>query len=93
MRIVVAKTVDYRLWLLRRRGVVQPDQRPAVDALLQDREVATDDIRRSLSGGTGVTAVTGGSGFPGSPAPGKAKVRCDIPFPRLAGYPLAASKK
>jgi hypothetical protein len=36
------KPVDDRLRLLRRRAVVEPDQAPAVNLLLQDREIVTD---------------------------------------------------
>ncbi len=42
--VEMREAVDHRLRLLRRRGVVEPDQRLAVDLLLQDREVAPDRI-------------------------------------------------
>ncbi len=42
--VEMRQTVDDRLRLLRRRGVVEPDQRLAMHLLLQDREVALDAI-------------------------------------------------
>ncbi len=40
--VEVAEAVDDALWFLRRRGVVEPDEGLAVDALLEDGEVAAD---------------------------------------------------
>ena len=44
VRIEVGQPVDDRLRLLRGGGVVEPDQRLAVDGLAQDREVGTDRV-------------------------------------------------
>ena len=37
--------VDHGLRLLRRRGVIEPHERASIDALLEDGEVAADDVR------------------------------------------------
>ena len=52
MLVEVSKAVDDSLWFLRRSGIVQPDQGPAVDQFLQDREVASHgvDIERRVRG-------------------------------------------
>ena len=47
-RIEIGDAVDHGLRLLRGRGVVEPDQRLAVDIFLQDREVAAEDMRVEL---------------------------------------------
>ena len=39
------EAVDHALRLLRRRGVVEPHERAPVDALVEDGEVAPDDVR------------------------------------------------
>jgi hypothetical protein len=39
-----AEPVDHRLRLLGRRCVVEPDQRTAVDALAQDREITPNRL-------------------------------------------------
>src|SRR5690606_26444616 len=55
--VEINEPVDDGLRLLCRRGVVEPDQRPAVDRLAQDREVAPDRVdieggmRRGVAGG------------------------------------------
>ena len=49
-RVEIGDAVDHRLRLLRRRGVVEPDQRLAVDIFMQDREVAAEDMRVELAG-------------------------------------------
>ena len=48
-RIEMRKPVDHGLRLLRGGGVVEPDQRPAVDIFLQDREIAAEDMRVELA--------------------------------------------
>ena len=42
--VEVREAIDHRLRLLRRRGVVEPDERPPVDPFLQDREVAAHGL-------------------------------------------------
>ena len=37
--VEVLQPVDHRLRFLRRRGIVQPDQRPTVDPFVQDRKI------------------------------------------------------
>ena len=49
-RVEMGDAVDHGLRLLRGRGVVEPDQRLAVDIFVQDREVAAEDMRVELPG-------------------------------------------
>src|SRR5579872_3506140 len=42
VRIEIAEAIDDAFWFLRRCGVIEPDERLAVDALLEDGEVAAD---------------------------------------------------
>ena len=48
-RIEMREPVDHGLRLLRGGGVVEPDERPAVDISLQDREIAAEDMRVELA--------------------------------------------
>ena len=43
--IEVREAIDDRLRLLRRRRVVEPDERASVNLLLQDREISLDHVR------------------------------------------------
>jgi hypothetical protein len=43
--VEVGEPIDHRLRLLRRRGVVEPDERATVDALLEDGKVTLDGVR------------------------------------------------
>jgi hypothetical protein len=44
--VEIREAVDHRLRFLRRRGVIEPDQRlAAIDPLLKDREVFFDGMR------------------------------------------------
>ena len=45
MTVKIGDSIDDCIWLLRGGGVVEPDQLPAVNALLEDREVAADEAR------------------------------------------------
>ena len=49
VRVEMRQPVDDRLRLLRGRGVVEPDERLAVDVFAQDREVAAEDMRIELA--------------------------------------------
>ena len=49
-RVEMGDAVDHGLRLVRGRGVVEPDQRLAVDIFVQDREVAAEDMRVELPG-------------------------------------------
>jgi len=42
--VEIGETVDNRLRLLRRRGIVEPDQRRAIDPLVENRDIATHSI-------------------------------------------------
>ena len=65
--VEVAEAIDHRLRLLRGGGVVEPDERPAVDPLLQDREVAADQRRRR--GPLPSALDPGTTGSAGNPVP------------------------
>ena len=49
--VEICQTIDNRLWFLRGGGVVQPNQRPAVDAFLQNREIAPNGGNIKLAAG------------------------------------------
>ena len=49
VRVEMRQPVDHGLRLLRGRGVVEPDERLAVDVFAQDREVAAEDMRIELA--------------------------------------------
>ena len=60
VRVEIAQAVDHALRLLRGGGVVEPDQRLAVDALLQDRKIAANGLhverlRREIQAGKRLT--------------------------------------
>ncbi len=48
--VEIRQAINHRVWFLRGGGVVEPDQLPAMNSLLQDREILADQsrIKRTL---------------------------------------------
>ena len=59
MLVEIFQSVDNGLRLLRRRGVIEPDERLAVDCLVEDRKIAADgvDIKAFSTGGRCLRAL------------------------------------
>ena len=50
MLVEVRKAIDDYLWLLRGSGIVEPDERAAIDVFLQDRKIAANGGDIKLAG-------------------------------------------